>query len=196
MDQLQREFQGEYNMKSALQKQEIDSSMSNYASQIQQNQQMIQAALVEQLNPDKILEDLELKLRGYKRKWDGNLVKSGLPLMNEVGVMAMITYTSSVVNQNTIMASYDKQQISKLMTQFMGVLVDDLTLNWKEYGIVNKSYLDLIANMIMNCAYPAYNRALFGGEKRFLGTTTIENISSVPKMQPVKKEGFLSRFRP
>ena len=195
MDNLQREAQAQFNMSSALQKQEIEGEQSVHAPYIQQQSQMVQAALVEQINPDKILDDLELRLRGYKRKFDGTLIKSGLPLMNENGVMAMIAYTSSIVNQNTIMSAYKKEQIAKLMTQFMEVLVNDLTLNWREYGIVNKSYLDLIANMIMNCAFPALNRALEGGERRFLGTTTIENISSMPRMPQVKKEGFLSRFK-
>ena len=195
MDNLQREMQGQFNLNSALQKQEIEGNQSVNAPYMQQQNQQVQAALVEQINPDKILDDLELRLRGYKRKYDGTLVKSGLPLMNDNGVMAMVAYTSSVVNQNTIMSAYKKEQISKLMTQFMEVLVNDLTLNWREYGIINKSYLDLIANMIMNCVFPAYNRALEGGERRFLGTTTIENISTAPRMPQMKKEGFLSRFK-
>lgn len=195
MDTLQREYNANFNMQSALQKQELETEQNVHAPYIQQQSQMVQAALVEQINPDKILDDLELRLRGFKRKYDGNLIKSGLPLMNDTGVMTMLTYASSVVNQHTIMSAYDKEQISKLIVELMNAVTDDLTLSWKEYGILQKSHIDLIHNIIMITCYSALNRALSGGERRFLGTTTIENISSMPKMNPIKKEGFLSRFR-
>lgn len=195
MDTLQREYQGQFNMQSALQQQQLEAEQSVHAPYIQQQSQAVQAALVEQINPDRVLEDLELRFRGFKMKYDGTLVKSGLPLMNEKGVMTMITFTSSIVNQHTIMSAYKEEQIAKLMTRLMETVTDDLTLNWKEYNIINKSHLDIIHDMVMITAFSALNRAKEGGERRFLGTTTIENISTMPKMNPVKKEGFLSRFR-
>lgn len=182
-------------MQSALQQQQTSAEQSMAGPYLQQQQQQVSAALVEQINPDRIIADLQMKLRGYKEKYDGSWERSGIPLMNDNGVMTMVTYASSVVNQHTIMSSFDNKQVAKIMITLMEAIIDDLTLNWKEYDIKNKTHLDIIHNMMMITCFSALNRALAGGERRFLGTTTIENISTMPKMPNIKKEGFLSRFR-
>ena len=198
MTSIPPEYQMQYNLSSALQQQQIQAEHSLASPYLQQSSQQVQAALVEQINPEKLLQDLKLGLLGLEERWEKNeikLVQVGLPLMNEQGAMTMITCARSVVNQHTIMSAFEEKQISKLMITLLDAVIDDLTLNWKDYGIVQKTHLDIIHNMIMITGFAALNRGLNGGERKFLGTTTIENISTQPKLQAPKKEGFLSRFR-
>lgn len=195
MDTIQREYNAQFRMQSALQQNELDKEQNIHAGYMQQQSDITKAALVEQINPDKIVDDLELRLRGYRKKWDGSMQRLGSPLMNEIGVGKMITFASSVVNLHTIMGALDEKQISKLMIQLMDTVTDNLTMNWRKWGIVDKSDVDIVHDMVMITCYSALNRALYGGERKFLGTTTIENISSAPKMPQIKKEGFRSRFK-
>jgi hypothetical protein len=136
-----------------------------------------------------------LTLEGKEEDEMGNIIKVGEPLMNDIGVSNMILLTRSIVNQNTIMSSLEKEEIARLIIQLGDDIIDNLTLNWKYYGITDKSKLDLIVSIILNLSYPALKRALFGGEKRFLGTTIVENISTTPRLPQQKKESFLSRFK-
>jgi len=187
--------QQQYNMQSALQQQNIDAEQGLNAPYLLQQQQAIQAALVEQINPDRILREIKLTLRGEIETETGEVKKEGKPLMNDMGISNIILLARSVINQNTIMSALEDKEIAKLIIQLGDVVVDDLTLNWKEYGITDKIKLDIIVNIVLFPSYMALKRAHHGGERRFLGTTTIENINNNPKMMPQNKEGFWSRFK-
>jgi hypothetical protein len=156
---------------------------------------MAQAAILEHTDPVRILEEVDLKLRGMHVRSDGKVSELTEPLMNDKGVNKILLILSSVVNQNTILSALEDAEIGKLMIQVSDTIVDDLTMNWKEYGIKDKNLLDVVCDTVLIPSFTALKRALRGGERKFLGTTTVENISSGLKMPPQKKEGFLSRFK-
>lgn len=185
-----------YEYQRNLQQQNIDAQHSLNAPYLLQSQQAVQAALVEQINPDRVLENIKLKLQGkIINNLTGEVVVEGQPFMNEQGIFSMISIASSVINQNTIMSALNEKQIAKIMIRLGIDITNDLTVNWRVYGITDRSKRDMIEDIILNLAYPCVQRALNGGERRFLGTTTIENISTAPRMPMQKKETFLSRFR-
>jgi len=185
----------QFQMQSSLQRQAVEGEQNMNAAAMVNNQQQIQAALVEQINPDKILRNLELKLEGKIDDGYGNITKVRDPLMNKKGISNMILITSAIVNQNTIMSSLNEKEIGKLMKNMTDDIIDKLTLNWKEYDIKDKTDLDTIHNIIVNTSFLALKRALFGGEKGFLSKITVENISSAPRNQLPKKQGFIDRFK-
>lgn len=178
-----------------LQQNQIDADMRMNAPGIMQNQQTIQAALVEQINPVHILKEIQLKLRGEIEDVDGDIKRISEPLMNNVGVGNMLLIASSVVNQNTIMSALDEKEINKMIIQLGEDITDDLTMNWKEYEIKDKIKLDIIEDIVLFMSFSSLKRALHGGERRFLGTTTVESINTSPRMFPQKKEGILSKFK-
>jgi len=100
-----------------------------------------------------------------------------------------------VVNQNTIMSALKETVIHKLIINLQDEIIDDLTLNWKEYGINEKTDLDTVEGLCKRTAYPALMRSKEGGERRFLGTTTVETINSSPRSLPNQKPSFLSKFK-
>lgn len=185
----------EFQSQAALNQQGINAEQSAQAPYMLQNQQVNQAALVEQINPNKILREIKLTLEGKEENELGEIKQIGTPLMNDKGIGNVILLCKSIVNQNTIMSSLKDSEIGKLIIQLGDDITDDLTLNWKDYEIRDKIKLDIIEDIILNMSFMALKRALNGGEKRFLGRVTVENISSQPRMPMQKKDSFLSRFK-
>lgn len=188
-------MQQEYGYKSALQDRDLQVQQSMGSVPLHEMQQQARAAIVEQLNPIHIIEELRMKLRGMEQRMDGTYARVSAPLMNETGVSEIILTVSSIVNQNTIMSSLDKDEIGRLILNCMDSIIDELVLNWKEYGIKDKINLDKIHNLIAHMTFPALKRALGSGERKFLSTTTVENISSAPRYMPQKKEGFFNKLK-
>jgi len=192
IDGLSRQFE----MENSLQRQRIDADQAQSAAYMLNNQHEIQAALIEQITPRKVVEDIRMKLEGKRINSEGVLEEVSDPLMNKMGISKMIVLVESVVNINTIMSAFsDETKINSIMIDLMDKIIDDLTLNWKRYGIKSKADLDRIEGIIKYMSYPTLLRALYGGERRFLGKVTVENISNAPRPSEQKKDGFLSRFK-
>ena len=179
---------------SELQQQQIQAEQGMNAPALQQQQQQLQAALVEQTNPSHILEDVEQKLRGKKPMMDGSYQKIGEPLMNEKGIGRMIFTLSSVVNQNTILYHLENQEIGNIIVRLSNDIIDDLVLNWQDYGIVDKILLDSIVDAVIFPAFASLKRAWKQNEKNWLNKTVVESISSSPRPY-LKKEGVFSKLK-
>jgi len=187
----------DYNFKAqeALQQQNLDANSTMYAPQLQEQMQQNQAVLVEQTNPKKIVHDILLRLRGKEEKLDGTLVTVSAPKMNQEGIENVWFVLESHINQNTILSHLDKNEIRNIMDSLSDDLVDDLSLNWKKYGIEKKTDLDTINNSIIVNIYLALKRAEGQNEKNWLSKISVENISSASRMPSRKKESFWDKFR-
>ena len=192
---MDKEIYEQYQMQGDMQRQAGEMQMSAVAPQMHEQVAQAQAVLVEQTNPDRVLEDITLKLKGQIRNIDGTVTQLGKPLMNQKGVDRMLFIMSSIINQNTILSHLEDDEISKVMVQLGDDITDDLTLNWKDYGIGDKMLLDHIEDSILIPAYFALKRALGQNEKNWLGKITVENISGSRQFNAPKKEGLLSKFR-
>lgn len=188
-------YEQNFNAQAVLQQQNIDAEQSHRAGYMLEDRQAVQAALIEQINPNKIVEEIKLTLEGKIRDELGEIKQIGPPLMNDNGINKVIILVRSVVNLNTVMSAMEEKKINELMIELMDKIIDDLSLNWKEYKIKTKTDLDTIEGIIKFMAYPTLMRANLGGERRFLGRVTVENISTAPRMPEAKKEGFFSRFK-
>ena len=87
------------------------------------------------------------------------------------------------------------REIQNIMETLSEDLVDDLSLNWKRYGIEKKTDLDTINNSIMVNIYLALKRAEGQNEKNWLSKISVEQISGRGGMVAPKKESFWSKFR-
>lgn len=195
MAQLDPSAIEEYRLQEALQGQQMSNQYSMQAPYMFNSVQEHQAILVEQTNPDKIIEAVILKLMGYEKRYDGSVKKVRPPTMNELGIARMSFIMSSIINQNTILSHLEDQEISKLIIQLGDDLIDDLTLNWKDYAIEDKILLDHIVDAIVIPSYLALKRALGQNEKNWLGKISVENITNAPRIGQPKKEGFWSKLK-
>lgn len=192
---MEREIYDSYLTQSAIQDQVASNQMALYSPSMRDQMQQMQALLVSQVNPARVLQDIILKLAGLKEENDGNIVRMYEPIMNDVGLGRMSFMLGSILNQSSTLSHVEKEEISKLIIQFSDDLTDDLTLNWKKYGIRDKSLLDSIMDAITIPAYLALKRAQEQNEKNWLGKISVENISNAPRVPQPKKEGFLSKFK-
>jgi len=192
---MEREQYEHYQMQDALQQRQMDSQNLAIAPQIYEQTQQAQAVLVEQTNPKKIVRDIMLRLRGLEEQPDGTFSKIADPKVNKIGQEKIWFILNSHINQNVILSHLDKGEISNIMDCLSNDLVDDLSLNWKTYGITLKTDLDVINNSILTNIFLALKRAEGQNEKNWIGKISVENISGVSRLPQMKKEGFWNKFR-
>jgi len=192
---MQPEEYEHYKAQESLQQQQIDAQQGLYAPQLAEQVQQSQAILVEQTNPKNIVRDIILRLRGAEEKPDGKLVRVAAPKMNKKGIDNMWFILDSHINQNVILSHLEEREIRALISGVQNDIVDDLSLNWKAYGITKKSDLDTINNSVLFNIYTALKRAEGQNEKNWLGKISVESISSTPRMGSAKKESFWSKFK-
>jgi hypothetical protein len=184
-----------YKMQEALQSQQIDAQSAMYAPQMMEQVQQSQAVLVEQTNPKKIVEKIMLRLQGKDQDSEGRLIQVAQPKMNKEGIDNIWFILDSHINQNIILSNVEIEEIRSLMDTLQEDLVDDLSLNWKRYGIEKKTDLDVINDSILINIYLALKRAQGQNEKNWLGKISVEQISGRGGMLSPKKESFWSKFK-
>lgn len=192
---MDKEEYEHYQMQDALQQKQLDAQQVSIAPQMYDQMQQTQAVMVEQTNPKKIVEDIMLRLRGLEKQPDGTLVKIAEPKLNKTGQENVWFILDSHINQNVILSHLEIKEIRTMIENLSGDLVDDLSLNWKAYGITKKTDLDVINNSILYNIFLALKRAEGQGEKNWLSKISVENITSASRLPPMKKEGFWSKFR-
>ena len=192
---MDKETLEQYQMQGMLQQQQIDAQSAMYAPQLQEQVQQVQAVLVEQTNPKKVVEMIMLRLRGLQKDNEGRLVKVAEPKMNKEGIDNIWFMLDSHINQNIILSNVEIREIQSIMSSIQEDLVDDLALNWKRYGITKKTDLDTINNSVLINIYLALKRAQGQNEKNWLGKISVEQISGRGGMIAPKKDSFWSKFK-
>ena len=192
---MDRETYEQYVAQGDLQRQATEAQMAAYAPQIAEQMQQAQAVLVEQTNPKKIVDEILLVIQGKEKLPDGTEINVGEPLMNKKGIRKIWVWSKGAINQGIILSHYEDWEIGNIMNVIQEDFVDELSLNWKEYGIKDKTDLDLINNIVLININAALKRALGQNEKNWLGKISIEQISGTPRMSRPKKESFWSKFR-
>lgn len=189
----------EFEAQQSLQQDQINAQMGMSSPILMHDHQQFQAALVEQTNPNRILENIEMKLKGYKESIDDNgklfYEEVSEPLMNEKGIGRMLFILSGIVNQNTILSHLEAREISGMIIRVSDDIIDDLVLNWKNYDVKDKILLDYIVDVVLFPSFIALKRGWKQNEKNWLGKITLETLNTSPRFTPSKKEGFLGKFK-
>ena len=192
---MEKEVLEQYQMQEQLTQQQLDAQTMALAPQLQEQIQQSQAILVEQTNPKKIVELIMLRLQGKEKKPDGTVVLIAKPKMNKEGIDNIWFILDSHINQNIILSHLEIREIQQIMEAISEDLVDDLSLNWKRYGVEKKTDLDTINNSIMVNIFLCLKRAEGQNEKNWLSKISVEQISARGGVQAPKKESFWSKFR-
>lgn len=192
---MDQDVADQYRAQEKLQSQKLEGENLKYAPQIQEQVQQVQAILVEQTNPKRVVEKIMLRLQGKDKRPDGTIVDIAKAKMNKEGIDNVWFILDSHINQNVILSHLDKREIQNIMEAISEDLVDDLSLNWKRYGVEKLTDLDTINNSIMINIYLALKRAEGQNEKNWLGKISIEQISGRGGVVAPKKESFWSKFR-
>ena len=188
-------MQEQFQMQGDLQRQGEEAQQSVYAPQLHEQMQQSQAVLVEQTNPDKIVHKVMLRLQGIEERPDGTRIQVAKAKVNKEGIDNIWFILDSHINQNVILSHLDIKEIQSIMDSLQEDIVDDLSLNWKRYGIEKKTDLDAINDSILINIFLALKRAEGQNEKNWLSKISVENISGGPRNFQPKKESFWSKFR-
>jgi len=192
---MDKETAEQYQAQEVLQQQQIQGQQQAYAPGAFEQVQRSEAVLVEQTNPKRIVKDIVLRLKGMELLPNGQEIKVATPKMNQKGIEKMSFLLESHINQGVILSHLDEAIIGKMIITLSEDLVDSLALNWREFGIKDKTDLDDINNSVLMNVFLALKRAEGQNEKNWLGKISVENIGSGFQMPGVKKGGFWDKFK-
>ena len=150
-------------------------------------------SIVMMTDPSNELHMMEMTFRGLKEDSNGNAVKSGKPMMNEVGISSILGTVQSLINRVTIMSNLEKDEVSILIDFLSDTLAKDLMMNRKEYGIDSASTRDKIFYTALSTTFVTLKRAFQEGDKRFWKGSVQEIHSHV---DGGKRKGILSALNP
>ena len=126
---------------------------------------------------------------------EGNIIKTGDPLLNDLGISSVIGQMQSIVNQVTIMSSLSKNDVKILIDMFADTLAKDLMVNRVTYNITTPAARDKVYSIALASSYICMKRAYEGegtlNDKRFWRGSVQEIRQSVEQSQ--KKGGLLSK---
>ena len=143
--------------------------------------------IISQLNPDVQLQDIEMRIKGYKKntisndweKIDENSLEPPKLLISK-----FISYLGSIMNQNTTQGNLSDQQVNKIMKIVIEYVTDELDSNEELYNLKdNYTEKTRIGDIIINSVFFVLTRALNGQEaKRMWSSLNLsENYSTQPQ---------------
>lgn len=193
--QGQQEVYPQAKAQEILHNQEIAAKYGLATMGMMQDMQQNQAILVNQTNPNKIVDEIILTLQGKVKRDDGSIELRFEPFLNNEGIRMSEMVLRTLVNQGTTLSHLEKEDIGRIMEEQANSYADALALNWKEWGILDKSYIALIFNMVIIQGFTSLKRAEGQNEKNWLGRISVENINNAPRMMPPKKDSIFSKFK-
>lgn len=152
--------------------------------------------IIKELSPKKVLEQVRMNLKGFY--WDAEKkeyikIPGMEPLMNDVGISKYLSILSSVITDLVTFSNYKHQEINKLTMYVCEKALPTIHINYKEYGIKQKSDLQIIDVQIFNLTLAAFKKAVGAGDRNVVRGTFGETLSPVGHApQASGKRGFLS----
>jgi hypothetical protein len=156
--------------------------------------------IIRELSPKKVMEQLRMNMKGYF--WDYE--KKGYiriidPLMNDLGIAKYLSIVSSVVTDLLTFSSFKEEEIKELVLYVCDKAIPTIHVNYKGYGIKDKSDLQIIDIQIFNLTNSAFHKAIGGGDRSVVRGTVNEAMISRNFQQPQRnpnEQGFLSKLNP
>jgi len=126
--------------------------------------------IISQLDPEKQLKEIEMRIRGYKkndftREWEK--LDPDSPEPPRLLISRFISYLSSIMSQNTTQGNITERQINAIMSLVINYVSDELDSNASLYNLEN-NYTERtrIGHIILNSTFFTLNRALNGSEAK------------------------------
>lgn len=168
----------------------------------QEREESPEIGIIRELSPKKVMEQLRMNMKGYF--WDyeeGGYVKVIEPLMNERGIAKYLSIVASVVTDLLTFSSYKEQEIQPLVLYVCDKAIPTIHVNYKEYGIKDKSDLQIIDIQIFNLTNSAFHKAVGGGDRSVVRGTVSEamlsrNFGGQPQAPSQREGSFLSKLNP
>lgn len=167
-----------------------------------QKQDSSEVGIIRELSPFKVLQNVRRNLKGFF--WNPDTkefekLEGFEPLMNDTGISKYLAIMSSFLNDTTTFSSFKEEEIAQIVCYICDAAIPVIHINYKEYGVKNKSDLLILDNQIFMMAISALKKAVGGGDRNVIRGTLSENIMSRYMQQPGMEQqhrSFLSRLNP
>jgi len=172
---------------------------------IQEKEEPPEIGIIRELSPKKVLEQLRMNLKGWFWDYDKGAyikIEGFRPMMNDKGIAKYLSIMSSVITDLVTFGNYSDEEIHPLTQYVCDKAIPTIHINYKEYGIQEKSDLQIIDIQIFNLTLAAFKKAMGAGDRNVIRGTVSENIAAranygypQPQQQTTKK-GFLGSINP
>ena len=160
--------------------------------------------IIRELSPKKIIETLRHNLVGEfydteTKKWER--VAGFTPMLNELGRAKYLQIVSSAVTDIVTFSNYQDDQVARLVKYIMRGAIPDICVNYKLYGIKNKSDISSVLTQLFNLVLGSFNKAIGAGDRGVIGRTISEQIHTNQignnEISPIDSgAGFYSKLNP
>jgi len=164
----------------------------------QQQKQEESIGIIRELDPKKVLDMIRHYLNGeiYDEE-EGKYVRVFDPLMNEKGIGKYLSIVSAAVSSLVTFSNFKEDDIMKLTLYVCENALPILYVNYKEYGIQDKSNLNILSNQILVMTMAAFRKALGAGDRNVIGRTIQETISTRALDYPKEeRKSFFAKLNP
>jgi hypothetical protein len=158
--------------------------------------------VIRELSPKKVKEQIRMELKGFSYDYEEKKyvkIEGEIPLMNELGIQKFISCLSAVTD--TVTFSNYTIEDAKAHTLFvMESVIPSFYINYKTYGIKDKSDLPVLTSKLFVLTYAAFQKAVGAGDRGVIGRTIQESIMTRAGQQAMQQNqqsgGFLSNINP
>lgn len=158
-----------------------------YAPQLKEQMAEAQAAVIAQTNPARALK---IVIRGFKGEilnQDGEFEKLGVAIMNDEGTTKIASILIPFINDPMRFGNIREAEAKRIALQIVDDITTEVGINWREYGIRDPSYKDLVVDSCLALVFLTISRSVEGDEKKFLSRILLESVSGTKL--PEKKSG-------
>ncbi len=157
--------------------------------------------IIKELSPKRILEQLRMNLKGFFWDYEKKAyikIEGFEPLMNDQGIAKYLSIMSSVITDLVTFSNYKDEEINRYTLYVCDKALPTIHINYKEYGIKNKSDLQIIDIQIFNLTHAAFKKAVGAGDRNIIRGTVSESIAArmYPTVPHLQQESFLSKMNP
>lgn len=161
--------------------------------------------IIRELSSKRTLEQLRMNLKGFFWDYEKKVyvrMEGFEPLMNDKGIAKYLSIMSSVISDVVTFSSYSDKEVPQLTLHVCEKAIPVIHINYKDYGVKEKSDLQIIDVQIFNLTLGAFKKAIGAGDRGVIGRTISENImtrgfqgnqpySNIPQE---RRGGFLSNL--
>jgi hypothetical protein len=159
--------------------------------------------IIKELSPKKVLEMVRMELKGYYFDYTDKEYKKVIgvePLMNDEGIGMFMYALSSSVSDLVTFSNYNEEEVNVLAQYICDRTIPVIYINYKKYGIKEKSHLNLIDAKLFSLTFAALKKAMFAGDrgviKKGYQETMDRNYAPYDQQATKPQKGFMGRVNP
>jgi len=133
-----------------------------------------------------LLRDVEFYLRGLEENFyfdsrsqtvQSQLRKNGIPMMNKIGIQAVLNFCRFLLNTQTVQGNFDEKRYLYFMAEKRIELMKLLAFNSENWELPYDSSISEITDNVMNAVEPVMSRTI-GNKEREGFNTAVKSVES------------------